>query len=134
MFRKFATFIAGFIVLYLSAAIISISSNIFLEPMFGAHIRSSRDVLFVPLVAGYFIVALCLYISLSNFSSGTKKVQKGFIFGAVFGAAVFLGGHIIIAGWSVIAFKPLLISGLLDILPVSLSGAVLGALSKNKSI
>lgn len=128
------TYIAGFLSLFISATIIAILMQSTVAPMFGIHIRTEADGLdFAPLIIGYAIVAAILLVLVKITNTGKSGWLHGAIIGAIFGVGVFLGDHLITAGWSKLAAKPMLISGILDSFAVILSGTVIGTILKSKN-
>ena len=52
-------------------------------------------------------------------------LKKSAIWGVVSGGMVFLSGYLIIAGWSILPPKPMLISGIVDISSTIAAGIVI---------
>ena len=116
-------FIANNVVGTLVAAFIL---NPLLNPMFGDTIRNKEAGLQMPsLLGGYFVLTLLMVIGYPFINLDMPWLQKGILWGAFVGGVVFLSGHLIVAGWSVLPPKPMLISGLLDILSTIATGVVI---------
>lgn len=100
--------------------------NPLLNPMFGDKIRTPEAGLEMPsLLGGYFILTLLMVTGYQYFSYSAFWLKKGIIWGAITGGIVFLSGHLIVAGWSVLPPKPMLISGVLDTLATIATGVVI---------
>lgn len=119
-----ATFLATFVVGTISA----VAMRPFVSPMFGDYVRTDADGLaFAPLLTGYLVIALALVWLTPRIESAASGWRHGAMVGAALGVSVFLGDHLITAGWSKLPALPMLISGAVDVLAV-VAGGVTAAL------
>lgn len=120
----------GFVAMFVAATVIAIAMRPFVSPMFGPYIRTDADGLaFLPLMAGYAVVTAVLAWLLPRVSTGQLGMKHGATVGIALGLAVFLGDHLITAGWSKLPAVPMLLSGFLDAFAVMAGGAAMGLLS-----
>ena len=105
----------------------------FVSPMFGLYIRTDLDGLsFAPLLAGYLVITIALVWLMPLVKSGRSDWLHGAAVGLVLGAAVFLGDHLVTAGWSKLPALPMLLSGLVDALAVMASGIVVAVVQQRQ--
>lgn len=108
--------------------------NPFLNPMFKETVRTQEAGLEMPsLLSGYFILTLLMVILYPYLNLKGIWIKKGAFFGFVIGGIIFLSGHLIIAGWSILPPKPMLISGILDILSTIATGVVIAYFYRNET-
>lgn len=111
--------IAGGFATLISGTIIAIIMQPWVGPHFGEYIRNKEEgLLFPSLIAGYLVIGFCLSYVLSRLRVKDMKLSQIFSLGAVMGLAIFLGDHLITAGWSRLNAGAMAFSGLLDSLSV----------------
>jgi len=111
--------IAGGFATLISGTIIAIIMQPWVAPHFGEYIRNKEEgLLFPSLIAGYLVIGFCLSYVLSRLRVEDMKLSQIFSLGAVMGLAIFLGDHLITAGWSRLNAGAMAFSGLLDSLSV----------------
>jgi len=104
------------------------------SPMFGLYIRTDADGLaFAPLLVGYLVITTALVWLMPRVKSGRSGWLHGAVIGLVLGAAVFLGDHLVTAGWSKLPALPMLLSGLVDALAV-MAGGIMVAVVQQRQI
>ena len=129
MMRVISSIAAGYLATFVVATIAAISMRPFVSPMFGQFVRADADGLaFGPLLAGYMVITLALVWLIPRIRTGASGWRHGAIVGAVLGGAVFLGDHLVTAGWSRLPALPMLISGIVDVLAVVFGGVAVGLL------
>lgn len=102
-----------------------------ISPMFGSYIRTDVDGLaFAPLLVGYLVITIILAWLMPRVKSGQSGWAHGAVVGLVLGTAVFLGDHLVTAGWSTIPALPMLLSGLVDALAVMAGGIVVAIMQQ----
>ena len=119
-------FAAAWAACLVSGTAIAIGMQPFIAPLLAPHIRTEEMGLHFPaLLSGYVVLALGM-IALAVLSDAASR-GWGWVMqtGAVLGLTVFLGDHLITAGWSQLAAGPMAVSGVLDALSV-LAGFVAG--------
>ncbi len=113
----------GFVVTSAAGAAVAIAYGPFLRTAFGEHIRTEAEGLAVPaMVSGYAIIALVMAWLTPRLATGYAGWRHGAVVGTAVGLTTFLGGHLVTAGWSRIATSPMLISGIVDVLSVTVGG------------
>lgn len=128
--RMIISLAAGYVVTFVVATISAIAMRSLISPLFGAYIRTDADGLaFLPMVTGYLAVAAALVWIVSRVKTSATGWLHGAMVGAVLGSAVFLGDHLITAGWSKLPALPMLISGVIDIVAVIAGGSAVGAIA-----
>lgn len=106
----------------------------FVSPMFGAYIRTDADGLaFAPLLLGYLVITIALVWLMPRVKSGRSGWLHGAVVGLVLGTAVFLGDHLVTAGWSKLPVFPMLFSGVIDALAVMVGGIVIAVVQQRQS-
>lgn len=109
--------------------------NPFLNPMFNETVRTQEEGLEMPaLLGGYFVLTLLMVMAYPYLNLKGSWIKKGALYGLLIGGIIFLSGHLIIAGWSVLPPKPMLISGVLDILSTIATGVVIAYFYRNEII
>lgn len=104
------------------------------SPMFGVYIRTDADGLaFAPLLAGYLVITIVLVWLMPRVNTGRLGWRHGAVVGMVLGTAVFLGDHLVTAGWSKIPAVPMLLSGLVDTLAVMVGGIVVAVVQRRQT-
>lgn len=131
MSRILLSIIAGFLAMFVTATAIAIGMRSHVAPMFGPYMRTDADGLaFAPLVGGYLVVTCALAWFVPRVSAEASGWSRGAIVGFVLGLAVFLGDHMVTAGWSKLPALPMLISGVLDAFAVMVGGAVIATVQR----
>lgn len=103
------------------------------SPMFGMYIRTDADGLaFAPLLVGYLVITIVLAWLMPRVKSGRSGWLHGAVVGLALGTAVFLGDHLVTAGWSKLPALPMLLSGLVDALAVMAGGIVVAILQRRQ--
>ncbi len=127
MNRSLIAIPVGFLAMFVSATVIAIAMRPLVSPMFGPYIRTDADGLaFGPLIAGYVVITCVLAWLVPRVMTGAAGWRHGAAVGWALGLAVFLGDHMVTAGWSKLPALPMLISGLLDSVAVMAGGAAMG--------
>lgn len=123
----------GYLAMFVVATIIAIAMRPVVSPMFGMYVRTDAEGLaFAPLLAGYLVVTLALGWLVPRVQTGSAGWRHGGTVGTALGTAVFLGDHLITAGWSKLPALPMLLSGVIDVLAVA-SGGVAIAMIQGRS-
>ncbi len=123
--------LAGFLTSVLAGTVIAMAMGPFLAPRFGAHIRDPQtDGLMMPaLLAGYAVVTAGV-VWLQHISSPATR-RNASVQGLILGFVVFVGDHLVTAGWSRLDAPAMLVSGVADALAVAAAAwvchTVLGA-------
>jgi len=113
----------GYVVTNVVATALAVTMRPFVSPKFGSYIRTDTDGLaFAPLLVGYFVITSVLVWLMPRVESGRSGWRHGAVVGLALGAAVFLGDHLVTAGWSKLPALPMLLSGLVDELAVMAGG------------
>lgn len=129
MRSPFVTTLVAFLSVMISATLIALAMRPAIAPMFGDYVRSDAEGLnFVALMSGYLVIAIALVWFIPRVQTGSEGWRHGLKVGAALGLAVFLGDHLVTAGWSRLPSLPMLISGTLDSLAVVIGGAVVASL------
>ena len=114
-----AGLVGGFATL-ISGTIIAIAMRPWISPLFGELIRKENEdgLLFPSLIVGYLVIGFCLSYLAPRL--GVKNMQQIqiVILGAVMGLAIFLGDHLVTAGWSRLNVGAMIFSGISDTLSV----------------
>lgn len=122
-------FAGAYVTTFVVATIAAISMQPFVSPMFGRYVRTeAAGLAFAPLLTGYMVITLALVWLTPRIRTDESGWRHGAIVGAVLGAAVFLGDHLVTAGWSSLPALPMLISGLVDISAVVCGGVAVAVL------
>src|ERR1022692_3793957 len=117
------TIIAGIVggfATVISGTVIAIMMQPFVAPIFGELIRKENEdgLLFPSLIAGYLVIGFCLSYLAPRLGIMNMKTSQIIIMGVVMGLAIFLGDHLVTAGWSRLDAKAMTLSGLSDSLSV----------------
>ncbi|NOT65638.1 MAG: hypothetical protein HOP06_06400 [Methylotenera sp.] len=117
------TIIAGFaggIATLISGTIIAIIMQPFVAPHFEGYIRKEgEDGLFFPaLVVGYLVIGFALSYLAPKLGVKNIKHSQILLIGLTLGMAIFLGDHLVTAGWSRLNAGAMAFSGALDSLSV----------------
>ena len=112
--RTLIALVATTVAMSVCGAAIAMAMSPVVAPLFGAYVRDpNKEGLNAPsLMAGYVVIALVLAM-LHRQVQPLSRVASAQL-GLTLGTAVFLGDHLVTAGWSSIPALPMLISGLLD--------------------
>lgn len=127
--------IFGFLGTFVVASLIAIFilQNLVNESL--GVVRTMEEGLNFPaILIGYFLLALgmsVLYPKIKD-SLGGKWYLNGFVFGYLVGVTVFIAGHLIVAGWSVIPATPLVIAGFFDSFAPAFGGIIISFFYRNK--
>ncbi|MGH1347748.1 MAG: hypothetical protein ACRBN8_39705 [Nannocystales bacterium] len=129
--RVLLAVLAGFVACLVVGTLVAMAMGPFIAPRFGAHIRDpNTDGLLMPaLLAGYAVVAAGLvWLQRIAPPAGVAiAVRRGLVLGLV----VFVGDHLVTAGWSRLDALAMLVSGVADALAVAFAAwachTVLGA-------
>lgn len=114
-----AAILAGTIACLVTGTMIAIAMQPFIAPHLAPHIRTEEQgLLFPALLSGYFVIGAMLTILAALTEVSSRSWTWVLQTGAVVGLAVFLGDHLITAGWSQLAAVPMAVSGVLDSLSV----------------
>ncbi|MCI4671824.1 MAG: hypothetical protein MRZ79_27020 [Bacteroidia bacterium] len=108
--------------------------NPLLNPMFGETIRSEEAGLEFPaLLGGYLVLTFLMIVIYRNLQLEGNWMKKGLLFGLWAGGIIFLSGHLIVAGWSILPPLPMLLSGILDIPSTVATAMVIAYIYRNES-
>lgn len=126
-----ATFV-GFIAIFIANTILAMT---IIGPLFNAKLGISRDPVkdglnFPVILIGYLALTVFM-VWLTPLIKGKTWTQKGLIIGGATGLAVFVAGHLIIAGWSVANGSAMLFSGIIDSFATVISGLVIAFILRN---
>jgi len=127
--------LVGTIVCLITGTIIAIAMQPFIGPLLAPHIRTEAEgLLFPSLLSGYFVVgAMLVAIGVLTEVSG-KSWLWIFKMGIALGLAIFLGDHLITAGWSRLSAIPMAISSALDALSIVASFAAVSFVLKRGAV
>ena len=117
--------------MFVSGSIIAIAMGPWIAPTFGEMIRNPEsDGLHWPsLLGGYLVISIVLVWLMQSINS--QSPWQAILLGLNLGLAVFLGDHLVTAGWSKLPALSMLISGILDSLAVIVSSIILYLLTHN---
>ena len=135
MIRIGIAVIAGFLVTFVVASLLAV---FVLQPWVNAdlagYVRTMEQGLHLPsILAGYFVLAAVMTGLYPRVNLNEHWLWNGLLFGLTVGVAVFVAGHLIISGWSVIPAKPMLLSGLVDTLAPALGGIAIAFVYRNRN-
>lgn len=129
--RKFAAAIAGFVGINVAATVIAVAYRPLIGPMLGIFARTDQEGLNFPsLLSGYLIISLMTGWFVGHVRTELGGWRHGALVGTALGLAIFLGDHLVTAGWSRIPAAPMLMSGIADILAVTICGALIAAIRR----
>lgn len=129
-----ATLLGSFACL-LTGTAIAIAMQSYIAPQLVPHIRTETEgLLFPSLFAGYFVIGAMLVAVGSLTEVANRSWPWVFKMGATLGLAVFLGDHLITAGWSQLAAIPMAISGIFDALSIVVGFACVGFVLKRGTL
>lgn len=125
---------AGYVVTNIAATTLAVVIlQPMISPMFGSYIRTDADGLaFAPLLVGYLVITIILAWLMPRVKSGRSGWLHGAVVGLVLGTAVFLGDHLVTAGWSRLPAVPMLLSGIVDALAVMTGGVVVAVVQQRQ--
>ncbi len=107
--------LAGTLGAFIAGTIIAIIMQPWIAPQFGEHIRTEQDgLLFPALIMGYVTIGFVLAYIAPKWSIEKMSISQVAVTGLAIGLAIFLGDHLITAGWSRLPAGPMAISGFLD--------------------
>lgn len=117
--KVIGAFFAGTLVCLVTGTVIAIAMQPFVAPLLAPHIRTEdQGLLFPALLSGYVVFgAMLTALAVLTEASGKRWIWV-LQTGAVVGLAIFLGDHLITAGWSQLAALPMAASGILDSLSI----------------
>ncbi|MBL4899174.1 MAG: hypothetical protein JKX76_05925 [Colwellia sp.] len=95
------------------------------QQMMSKTARKQGELEMPSLLAGYFMLTLIMVIAYPYFKVKAGWLKRGAIWGVVSGGMVFLSGYLIIAGWSILPPKAMLIAGIGDISSTLATGIVI---------
>lgn len=135
MLKWFLSLGTGYIVMNVVATALAVGIlQPLVAPMFGTYIRTDADGLaFAPLLIGYLVITCVLVWLMPRVNSGFTGWRHGVVIGLALGAAVFLGDHLVTAGWSKLPVLPMLLSGCIDALAVMIGGVVVVIVQQRKA-
>ncbi len=119
------SFIAAWLSAVVSGSLVAAAFGPFLAPRFGELIRDPQadGLLFPALLAGYGVIAAAL---VSLYQSMPLQDWAGVLrLAGTLGIAVFVGDHLVTAGWSHLELWAMLLSGGADVLAVVVAGLVM---------
>lgn len=129
-----ATLVGSFACL-LTGTAIAIAMQSYIAPQLVPHIRTETEgLLFPSLFAGYFVIGAMLVAVGSLAEVADRSWLWVFKMGTTLGLAVFLGDHLITAGWSRLAAIPMAISGIFDALSIVVGFASVSFVLKRGSM
>lgn len=112
--------IAASLATLVSGTVIAISMQQIIAPYFVGHIRTEEQgLLFPSLIAGYFVIGAVLTYLATRLEAAQTNWISTLITGTIIGLAIFLGDHLVTAGWSLLNAPAMAFSGLLDSLSVA---------------
>jgi len=102
-----------------TGTIIAIIMQPYVAPHFGEYVRTEQDGLVFPsLLAGYAVIGFAISYIASKLSVESMSLIEVLTIGAAIGLAVFLGDHLVTAGWSYLPVGVMAVSGALDSLSI----------------
>ncbi len=105
----------GALVTLVTGTIIAIAMQPYIAPQMIGMIRTEEQgLLFPSLVSGYLIIGLVGAFLLQETELYRKEISRQMASFLLIGLAIFLGDHLITAGWSQLPVVPMAISGVLD--------------------
>jgi len=125
----------GFVVtIVVATALAIVVLQPFVSSMFGLYIRTDADGLaFAPMLSGYMVITIALAWLMPRVRTGRSGWLHGAVVGMVLGVAIFLGDHLVTAGWSKIPALPMLLSGLVDTLAVMAGGIAVALVERRQT-
>lgn len=125
MRRSVLAAVGGFVTMFFAASGIAVAMRPWIGPMLAPYVRSdSEGLAFVPLISGYIVIAAVVGWLSPRVESGQRGWRHGAFVGLSVGVPVFLGDHLVTAGWSKLPALPMVLSGLMDSLSVGAGGIV----------
>ena len=126
---------AGFVINNVVATLVAmLILNPFLNPSFEGTVRSQEQGLQMPsLLGGYLLLTILMAWLYPRINWSRGWVNNGLTYGLVIGGIIFVAGHLIVAGWSIIPGQPMLISGLIDTLATIATGLFIAYIYRNNS-
>ena len=123
--------LAAWIAMFVSGSAIAVAMGPWIAPTFGEMIRDpeSDGLLWPALLGGYLVISIVLVIFMRSIQPAT--IWKATELGLILGLAVFLGDHLVTAGWSKLPAVSMLISGLLDSISVGFAALVVYIIFKS---
>lgn len=112
--------LAGGFATLISGTIIAIIMQPWVAPYFAGHIRKENEdgLLFPVLIAGYLVIGFVLSYLAPKLGVKNMKQTQIVTLGLAIGLAIFLGDHLVTAGWSRLNAGAMAFSGVLDSLSV----------------
>lgn len=108
--------------------------NPLLNPMFNGTVRTEEQGLVFPsLLGGYFLLTLFMVLGFPYFHLNRGWFVKGTVWGLLVGGATFISGHLVVAGWSIIPWLPMMLSGVLDTLAPIATGIIIAYFYRNET-
>ncbi len=121
----------AFVAMQVAATLIALSYPRFLPPEFAAFVRTKQEGLHMPsLLGGYFVVTLALVFFYTRVRPTSRAGAA--LLGYILYLAVFLGGHMVTAGWSKVPSWPMAWTGFFDALIGPLGGLVLDLVCRGR--
>ena len=126
--------LGGFVIINMVATIVAMFIlNPLLNPSFQGTVRSMEEGLNMPsLLGGYLLLTVLMTGSYSQINWKNHWATNGLLLGAVTGGVIFVSGHLIVAGWSIIPAKPMLLSGILDSIATIATGIFIAFIYRNE--
>ena len=127
--------IGGFLI---NNAVATAVAMALLNPLLDHHFKGTvrtmeQGLNLVALLSGYFLLTLLMVWLYPKIEWKKGWLSNGLTFGMATGGFVFVSGHLIVAGWSVISAFPMFVSGVLDCLTTMASGVFIAFVYRNGS-
>ena len=107
--------LAGSLATLVAGTVIALLMQPWIAPQFGPYVRTESDgLLFPALLSGYLIIGFSLAFISRQCALEKKTTRQVMGLGMVIGLAIFLGDHLITAGWSYLPVGAMAVSGVLD--------------------
>lgn len=126
MKKKIAALVLGFISTFVANSALAMT---IIGPLLNTRLGISRDperdgLNFPSILAGYFVLTIFM-IWLTPLVKTKNWIMQGILVGGTSGLSVFVGGHLIVAGWSIADATAMLLSGLVDSVATIAGGLVI---------
>lgn len=132
MKKQIIATIVGFIATFIANTLLAMT---IIGPLFNDKLGISRDPVkdglnFPAILIGYLTLTIFM-VWLTPLVKGKTWLQNGLITGSATGLAVFVAGHLIVAGWSVASGSAMLFSGLIDSFATVIGSIAIAFILKN---
>ncbi len=132
MKKNIISITAGFVTQQIVSTLVAVAIlNPFLNPAFNGTVRTKEQGLHAPsLFGGYLLLTVIMVLAYRKPNPQFSWVVNGSLYGLLIGSCIFVAGHLIVAGWSIIPPGAMLISGILDCLAPVATGIVIAYIKR----